>query len=406
MPLYGRGLKKPGVLRMALLANDWLSRERNRGLRSDRHIPSGRIVSREETLKICPEIDTHDLEGAALWWDATMPDSQRLLMEVLRWSTECGATALNYVQAEKLLVSNRKVHGIEALDRCSGRKHEFRGKVVINATGPWVRETADALDHDYPSLFRPTIAWNILIDRPSPAETLLTIEATDTDAQTFFVQPFKGRTLVGTGHAEWGNSLSTISPTRLQIQQTLTRLNSAMPGLDLKPEKIVRVFSGLLPGKGENGLRLADRPVIVDHGQQGGTRNFISVSGVKFTTARRVANSVLDIAIGRCRSKPVTMTYRPPSIKPNVWSCSDVDSKRLGECMRGLRFLVEEEAVVHLDDLVFRRRTLWENSNLFPELAQPLCSLFPWDTDRRRAELDRLATAFMPMAESKGMIAE
>src|SRR5690606_5480760 len=41
MPLYGRGLKRAGVLRLALAANDLLSARRNRGVRADRALPDG-----------------------------------------------------------------------------------------------------------------------------------------------------------------------------------------------------------------------------------------------------------------------------------------------------------------------------------------------------------------------------
>ena len=61
--------------------------------------------------------------------------------------------------------------------------------------------------------------------------------------------------------------------------------------------------------------------------------------------------------------------------------------------MSGLRTLVEQEAVVHLDDLVLRRSTLWECHRLLPQIATRLCDLFEWDEERRRAELERLAAA-------------
>ena len=68
--------------------------------------------------------------------------------------------------------------------------------------------------------------------------------------------------------------------------------------------------------------------------------------------------------------------------------------------MSGLRTLVEQEAVVHLDDLVLRRSTLWEDSDLVRQFAEPLCDLFPWDEQRRRVERDRLAAAFASVLAS------
>jgi glycerol-3-phosphate dehydrogenase len=399
MPLYGRGLRRRGVFRLALMANDLLSYGRNTGLMEGRCLPAGKVVDIEETLRICPGIDTRDLEGAALWWDASMQDSQRLLMEVLRWAVAGGAIALNYVQAGKLLSAKGKACGIEALDHCTGRRHEFRGQVLINATGPWARQTAAMLDRDYQELLRPTLAWNILLDRPPPSDCALALQVADT-GHTYFLQPYKGRLLAGTGHADWSGGPDDVAPSQAQLMEMLASLNSSMPGLELEYSEIIRVFAGLLPGKGGNGQQLADRPVIIDHGRKGGIQNLFSVSGVKFTTARRVAESVLDHAVGRRRARHDITRCQPSPLEKEIWSCRPADSKELEQCMSGLRTLVEQEAVVHLDDLVLRRSTLWEDSDLVRQFAEPLCDLFPWDEQRRRVERDRLAAAFASVLAS------
>jgi len=394
MPLYGRGLRRCKVMRLALLANDLLSIDRNAGLREDRRLPAGRILGRAETLQRCPEIDHKRLEGAALWWDASMPDSQRLLMEVLRWSVSAGATVLNYVAAEKLLAEDGRASGIAARDQQTGLLHEFHGQRVINAAGPWVRETAALLDRDFEALFRPTLAWNILLDRPALSDSLLALQAADAEAQTFFLQSFKGRLLIGTGHAEWAGGPDAPRASRAQLEQTLAQVNSALPGLRLRGEDMIRVFSGLLPGRGVQGQQLSDRPCLIDHGSKGGVQNLFSVSGVKFTTARRVAEAVLRLAVGRAVAGGDIRQQRPAPVAPAVWTCHVPDIAGLEPCLPGLRSLIEQEAVVHLDDLVLRRTTLWESRVPAAQLAERLCDLFPWDRERRRAETDRLAAAF------------
>jgi glycerol-3-phosphate dehydrogenase len=391
MPLYGQGMRRAKVFSLALLVNDLLSFDRNVGLLPERCLSAGRVVDCEETLQYCRCINAENLEGAALWWDASMQDSQRLLMELLHWGAACGAIALNYLDARKLLVANGKVAGIEALDGCSGRIHEFRGKCVINATGPWVRQIATMLDRDYKALFRPTLAWSVLLDRSPPADCIL---AAEHEGHTYFLQPYKGRLLVGTDHVEWHGGADDVSPTQAQVMKTLVGLNSSMPGLELDISEVIRVFAGLLPGRGTGGQQLADRPTIIDHGSQGGPRNLFSVSGVKFTTARHVAECVLDLALGRQRARRDIAQDQPDPVRADIWSCSPANSRELEQSLSGLRILVEQEAVMHLDDLVLRRSTLWESGHLLSQLAEPLCDLFSWDEERRRVELGRLAAAF------------
>jgi glycerol-3-phosphate dehydrogenase len=392
MPFYGRGLRRSSVLRLALMANDLMSFGKNSGLSREQCLPDGKVVDSREALRICPGINSRGMQGAALWWDASMQDSQRLLMEILHWATAGGATALNYVQADKLVVANGSACGVEALDHDSGRRHEFRGQFVINATGPWVRQTAKTLDQDYTELCRPTLAWNILLDRAPPADCVLALQF-GTKGHTYFLQPFKGRLLAGTGHAGWNGGPDDALPTQPQITEMLVQLNNAMPGLKLEDSEIIRVFAGLLPGKGENGWRLADRPAIIDHGRKEGIGNLISVSGVKFTTARCVAESVLDLAAGHCRPGRDMTQYRPAPVGRDIWSCHSLEDRGAGECWSGLRSLVEQEAVMHLDDLVLRRTALWEDRGSVKQFVEPLCDLFSWDEGRRRVELNRLAAA-------------
>jgi glycerol-3-phosphate dehydrogenase len=122
--------------------------------------------------------------------------------------------------------------------------------------------------------------------------------------------------------------------------------------------------------------------------------NLFSVSGVKFTTARRVAETTLRHALGRAVAGRDIRQQRPAPVAPAVWSCNVADIAGLEPCLPGLRSLIEQEAVVHLDDLVLRRTTLWESRVPAAQLAGRLCELFPWDEERRRAESQRLAAAF------------
>lgn len=54
MPLYGRGLRRPSVLRSALLVTDLLSRNRNRGVRFDRFLPGVEWSGRRRRWLLVP----------------------------------------------------------------------------------------------------------------------------------------------------------------------------------------------------------------------------------------------------------------------------------------------------------------------------------------------------------------
>ena len=65
----------------------------------------------------------------------------------------------------------------------------------------------------------------------------------------------------------------------------------------------------------------------------------------------------------------------------------------LDEHRDSIKTIIDEESVVHLDDLVFRRTTLWENACYWADHPEPLLSLFDWDAETRVRESLRLAQA-------------
>ena len=115
MPLYKRGIKRKSVFRAALLVNDALSARRNAGVDPGRRLPAGRVISRSEVISSFPGVDQEGLEGAAVWWDAAVPDSQRVLMEILRWAAHYGADTANYVRVTSVSTSSGAVDGVVAV---------------------------------------------------------------------------------------------------------------------------------------------------------------------------------------------------------------------------------------------------------------------------------------------------
>ena len=170
MPLYEHGLKRPSLMRVALACNDLLSMDRNWGLEGRAKLGRCGVLSARETARIFPQVDRRGLAGGALWCDAVMLSSERLLIELLGWACRCGATALNYLEAERPIVDGDGIAGLEARDRVTGRAHQFQASRVINATGSWSRLVARRMDRDIAPLFRPTLAFNLLINRPPIAD--------------------------------------------------------------------------------------------------------------------------------------------------------------------------------------------------------------------------------------------
>lgn len=294
MPLYGEGLKKPTLLGMALAVNQLLQQGCNRGMGADRIFPRGHVVKRSRAQEIFPMVRMRNLKGGAIWFDAFMPEPRRILMEILARACGKGAVALKYMRADELLVSSKRVSGIACRDMKTEKYHVFRSRVVINAAGPWCRNLAETFcKRDFPELFTPSLAWNLLLDRTPLSHHGLAVSSGKPGAQTLFLIPRKGSLLAGTGHAPWTGGPEKPTPNPQQLLGFLHELNMAVPGLKLVPADIRMVFPGLLPVRHAGGCVLKESPVIMDHGKSGGPEGFFSISGVKFTTARHVAQQTL-----------------------------------------------------------------------------------------------------------------
>lgn len=292
MPLYGQLSKNRLTLSAALALNDVLSRKRNIAVPASHQLPDGKLLSNAETIAHFPEVRQAGLKGGALWYDAVMPDCHRIVMETLRWSVAAGGTALNYLQVTEIVEHEQKVRGVIAEDLISGSTVEFRAPLVINAAGPECRALALKFHLKAPELFRPSLAWNLLLNRDPFSAGAVAIQSPEPGSQVLFAHSHHGKLLLGTGHqpmAEGDEGI--IAPARLQ--QMLGEVNAAVPGLDLGVDDILHVLQGQLPVNPKGSVQLQDEPVIMHHAERGGLEGLYSVSGVKFTTARSTAESVI-----------------------------------------------------------------------------------------------------------------
>jgi glycerol-3-phosphate dehydrogenase len=289
MPLYdpprGGWLRRPGVFRMALAMDSLLSTGQNAGL------PRGRFLGIDETAGLFPMVDRDGLRGAVLWHDAIVLDPHRLISEILLRACRAGARAFNHAEVAELRVEGGRVQGLRTVDRLSGQSFEVRADAVANCAGPWVRSLARQFDRDIPALFHPVLAFNLLLDLEPLASGTVAVTSRQPGAQTWFLVPWRGKVLAGTAYAPATGESGP--PGEPMVADFLRELNEAAPGLSLGREHVRQVLWGRLPARAEGSTTPASRPVIYDHGRHGGPRGLVSVSGVKLTTARAVAERVL-----------------------------------------------------------------------------------------------------------------
>lgn len=285
-------------------------------------LPDGRILGREECLEKFPGFAAEELTGGALWYDGQVRHPERFTMAVLHSAAERGAVIVNYVRADSLLLRARRVEGVRAFDAETGDTFDIRASLVIDATGPHSQQLlgkALQLDRAVPPL---ALAVNLILGRRFSdvavgvrSRTSATEDPVCGGNRFIFLVPWRESTLVGTAYVPLHDGISRIRVTEELLQSFLSDVTTATGGSALVGGDVQHFHAGLVPLKQgrERGRpnALAEHAYIVDHAKTHKIPGLISVQGVKYTTARRVAEQTLDLAFKR-------MGYRPPHCLTSV----------------------------------------------------------------------------------------
>ena len=456
VPLSRGLMRGKTAMRAALTIYDLLTWDRNRGIRDPlNRIPRGRIVSRSECRALFPELDDRGLTGAAIFHDGQMYNPTRLALSFLRSATEAGADAVNYAEVTRFLRSGDRVIGVAARDRLSGEEFDVRGKMVINAAGPWAERLLGSLDVRLDP--RPTFSRDacFLIPRKLVGTHALAVQGATNDpdalmsrgARHLFVVPWRDYTLIGVWHVVYDGPPDSFSVTEAELGSFLDEINSAVPSLRLSLDDISLWNAGLvLFGENKPGARnlsYGKRSWIIDHARTDRLPGLITVIGVRYTTARGVAAQTVDLALQRMdrRASPSRTATTPiyggayesfdallreatsgpearlpeelalPLVRNYGSRYGDVvnygtDDRSLmepvgtsttlrAEVLHGLR----EEMAVKLGDVVFRRTEL--GTGAYPgDASLELCAgimaaELGWDSGRVQAEIREVQSRFL-----------
>jgi glycerol-3-phosphate dehydrogenase len=323
LPTHGQGLRGPLLMRAALWLNDVVSADRNRGVRADRRLPRGAVLSEPQMRAALAGIELAGCNGAAAWHDAVCLDTERLLLSVIGAAAAAGAHVVNYVRATGLLARHSRIRGVHARDELSGREMELRARFVINAAGPWVEDWLPAgAGRPKAPMFRASRAFNLLTrPLPFPDGIGLTVRAYGRTDTTYFILPWNGYSLIGTRHLRCEPSVRSPSVMREEVVAFLSDLNTVLGRHRLTAADVHGVFSGLLPEADDNSgaeVALERDPQVIDH-EPAGLRGLLSIVGVKWTIAPAVAARAVKMA---CRQLGVAdeLTRRARKLAPKASS--------------------------------------------------------------------------------------
>ena len=295
LPIYKRARRGSWAIRFGMWAYDLLSFHKT--------LPRHRFLSREQVLQVIPSLQTRDLEGAAIYYDAQVEFAERLVFENVLSAAENGATVKTYTRVNNFVSSERAISEVQLINEVSGEAHNAFGRIIINAAGPWVDEvlTRGATSE---RLIGGTKGSHIIVSPFAGAPlTAIYVEA-ETDGRPFFIIPWNGKYLIGTTDIRFEGDADNVSADDGEVEYLLRETNRILPAAALQRKDVLYTYSGVRPlpytGQSNEG-RITRRHFIRRHPR---FENLMSIVGGKLTTYRSLAEETVDL-IFRILHRPV-----------------------------------------------------------------------------------------------------
>jgi glycerol-3-phosphate dehydrogenase len=373
VPAYGHGPRGREALALGLRAFDLLTRDLAEG------VPRSRMLDKEEVRARVPGVPEAGLTGGALWHDAQVANTERLLMGFLHAAAEDGAALANFVEVTALLRDGARVRGVQARDAETGGALEVRARLVLSAVGAGHGDVTRLLgvSRTPPPMVE---AMNLVLARPVVTDAAVGARA---DGRFLFLVPWAGRAIVGT---EYWDARST-APAPERVAAFLALAQRAFPWAGLRAQDVTLVHRGRVPGR--SGSELVTRHRLIDHESEDGVGGLISIVSAKYTTARAAAEDAVDRVLrrlGRARVPSRSAVTPLPAARALA-----------GPPEAQARAAAREEMALHLDDALLRRLDLGAAgpppADAVAAVAAALAAELRWTEDQRQAEIRALGAS-------------
>jgi len=414
---YKGGFPGPFIFNVLLTIYDFMAGKRNH-----------RFIKTAVKDFFAPGMNSTNLKGATQFADAVTDDA-RLVLRVLHEANKEGGVALNYVSAQDTVRENGRVTGLKLKDEVSGVSFEVTAKAVVNASGAWTDELRSNLGVD--AVIRPLRGSHLVV----PSWRLPTAYSVSffhpKDKRPVFAFPWEGVTVLGTTDLDHQQNMKKdASITQEEVDYLLEGVNLQFPEANITEKDVISSYSGVRPVVGTGALNPSsekrEHSIWDDQG-------LISVAGGKLTTFRLIALDVLkgvekhipsldvnsgDACIfketsaidgelvkksglssyhikrleGRYGAAAASIVQQTATYEAEGATCIAKTIATTDTLFSELRWALENETVVHLEDLLLRRTRLGlllknGGETLFDRL-KPLCkAILGWDEATWNSEL-------------------
>ena len=341
-----------------------------------------RTLNRSGVREALPALNADGLVGGVQYFDALVDDSQ-LVLRVIMDGIQFGGAALNYAMVIGFCqAKDGVVEGVIVQDQTGKMptsQVEIHGKVIINAAGVWSDKIRENIG-GRPKL-RPLRGSHLIFSRDKlPLNAAVTM-LHPRDNRAMFAIPWENRTMIGTTDLDHDFQEDETRMTADEMAYLLEATKHTFPKYPLSEEDIIATFSGLRPVINTNAPTPSKESRAHKVWEEKG---LVTIAGGKLTIFRVMAADVLNFCAHRLPNNPKFDHRAPCFIHPkprtqtqasnptwirmagrlgvdvdDFFQATDKKNLQPFESIPGywieLTWAAENEAVVHLDDLLLRR---------------------------------------------------
>jgi len=409
--------------------------------RTQKTVPQHVFMNKTESLENFPMLNP-EIIYTGTYYDGAMHSPERIAIEIISDAVEENKLAipLNYTSAISV-----KGDTVTIRDEIDGITTTVKPKILINAGGPWIDQINHFMGHET-DYIRGTKGSHIIIDNPELRKAIGENEFffENNDGRIVLIYPLEDKILIGTSDIEV-ESPDQVVITDNEVHYFIDMIKKVFPTISVEFSQIVYAFSGVRPLTSSNasmtGQISRDHKIKIDEPGNGISFPIYSLIGGKWTTYRAFSEKACDLVLQKLGKDRVRSTTDFklgggkgfPKTDPDkalffdsILGKMEISKDRLESLfskygtkvssmlnhaanqkeatlknypdisVNEIHYIVSNEDVVHLDDLIFRRSMLGKLGRLTQDGLTEVCTIAAqapgWDELKKKEEIKRVIT--------------
>jgi glycerol-3-phosphate dehydrogenase len=289
--------KKKLLLKIGMILYDILSFDKKFTWDKSKKLPLHKSLSRDDTIKKEPTLNSKTMKGSLVYHDCASISPERFTLAFIKSAEEKGADVANYMEVTGFKVNDKKVEGVEVIDKINNRKISIKGRLTINCAGPWADKVLSLSGtQNHKEILRRSEGIHIITKKFAEKHIITT---STPKGRHIFLIPWRGYSLIGTTDKEYIGSPDDWKIKKESVLDFVDDVNASFgEKINISYNDVIFCYGGLRPlveDQTEDVYESSRKYEIFDNSIDG-FDGLITVEGGKYTTSRGLAENVMKIA--------------------------------------------------------------------------------------------------------------